>query len=129
VLIWRILRNHKEIWNSTKISVTSGMYVARGDSVQRPLTSRPAKSIGRLVSFSVGSDQNFLYTCLHEKGNAMAVKKVSEGQTHWPASHHLGSYRHGQVSGAPRGHINTPLPVKVDTHTIFLRFHLQSSHS
>jgi hypothetical protein len=38
VLNWSISRNHKEIWNSTKISVTLGMYVT-WDSVQRPLTS------------------------------------------------------------------------------------------
>jgi hypothetical protein len=41
VLNWSISRNHKEIWNSTKICVTSGMYVTQGDSVQRPLTSGP----------------------------------------------------------------------------------------
>jgi hypothetical protein len=29
----------------------------------------------------------------------------------------------------PRGPINTPLSVKVDTHTTFWRFHLQSSLS
>jgi hypothetical protein len=41
VLNCSILRNYKEIWNPTKISVTSGMYLTRGDSVQRPLTSGP----------------------------------------------------------------------------------------
>jgi hypothetical protein len=41
VLNWSISRNHKEILNSTKISVTPGMYVTQGDSVQRPLTSGP----------------------------------------------------------------------------------------
>jgi hypothetical protein len=41
MLNWSISRNHKEIWNSTKISVTAEIYVTRGDSVQRPLTSGP----------------------------------------------------------------------------------------
>jgi hypothetical protein len=41
VLNWSISRNHKDIWNSTKISVTPMMYMTRGDSVQRPLTSGP----------------------------------------------------------------------------------------
>jgi hypothetical protein len=38
---WSILRNYKEIWNSTKISVTPGVYLTRGGSVQRPLTTGP----------------------------------------------------------------------------------------
>jgi hypothetical protein len=41
VLNWSILVNYKEIWNSTKLSVTPGMYLTRGDNVQRPLTSGP----------------------------------------------------------------------------------------
>jgi hypothetical protein len=41
VLNCSISRNHKEIWNSTKISVTLGMYVTQGDNVQRLLTNAP----------------------------------------------------------------------------------------
>jgi hypothetical protein len=41
VLNWSISRNYKEIWNSTKISVTSKMYLIRGGSEQRLLTSGP----------------------------------------------------------------------------------------
>jgi hypothetical protein len=41
VLNWSISRNHKDIWNSTKVSVTPEIYVTRGDSVQRALTSGP----------------------------------------------------------------------------------------
>jgi hypothetical protein len=83
-----ISRNHKKIWNSTKISVTLGMYVIWGDSVQRLLTRGlgggwPAKSLGRPASFWVCSYQNFLDTCLHEKGKAMVVEKVHGGRTHW----------------------------------------------
>jgi hypothetical protein len=46
--------------------------------------------------------------CLHEKGKAMAVERVSGGQTHWStghvarlAGHHLASYHVGQDGGAP----------------------------
>jgi hypothetical protein len=53
----------------------------------------------------------------------MAVEKVGEGQTHWPAGHvarptdrHLVSYRLSQVGGAPHGPINTPYRLK-STHT------------
>jgi hypothetical protein len=38
---WSISRNCKEIWNSTKISVTPGVYLTRGGSVQRLLTYVP----------------------------------------------------------------------------------------
>jgi hypothetical protein len=63
---------------------------------------------GWLTNFYVGSDHNFVDTCLHEKGKVKAVKKVSGGRTHWPSGHvawppghHLVSYHLGQVGGAP----------------------------
>jgi hypothetical protein len=140
VLNCSISRNPKEIWNPTKISATPGMYQTRGGSVQRPLTSGPrgwpASKIPWPANFYVSSDKNFVDTCLHEKGKAKAVKKVGEGQTHWPTghvawppSHHLVSYSLGQVSGAPPQPYKYPLPVEMKTHTSFWRFHLQSSHS
>jgi hypothetical protein len=63
---------------------------------------------GRPANFYVGSDQNFMDTCLHENGKAKAVKKVGGDQTHWLAGHvawpvgdHLVSYHLSQVGGAP----------------------------
>jgi hypothetical protein len=56
---------------------------------------------GRPTNFYVGLDQNFMDTCLHEKGEAKAVNKVGGGRTHWPPGHHLVSYYLGQVGGAP----------------------------
>jgi hypothetical protein len=54
----------------------------------------------------------------------MALEKAGAGRTHWPighvarpTGHHLMSYYLSQVGGAPHGPINTPLPVKVNTHT------------
>jgi hypothetical protein len=82
--------------------------VCKGLQPVGPGGGRPAKSLGRPASFSVSSDQNFLDTCLHEKGKAMAVEKVGGGRTHWPTGHmarsadrHSMSYRLGQISGAP----------------------------
>jgi hypothetical protein len=43
VLNWIISRKHKEILNSTKISVTPGMYMRRGDIAQKPLTNGPKR--------------------------------------------------------------------------------------
>jgi hypothetical protein len=53
------------------------MYLTRGGSAQKPLNSGPRG--GRLAKFYVGSDENFVDTCLHEKGKAKAVKKVDGG--------------------------------------------------
>jgi hypothetical protein len=39
---WSISRNYKEIWNSTKISVTPEMHLTRGGSVQSPLACGPS---------------------------------------------------------------------------------------
>jgi hypothetical protein len=45
---------------------------------------------GRPASFWVSSGQNFLDTCLHEKGKAMAAEKVGGCRTHWPAGRSCG---------------------------------------
>jgi hypothetical protein len=39
---WSILKNYKEIRNSTKISVTREIHLTRGDHVQRPLACGPS---------------------------------------------------------------------------------------
>jgi hypothetical protein len=86
------------------------MYLTRGGSVQRLLTSGPrggwpAKSPGRPARFYVGLARSFVHTCLHEKEKAKAVEKVGGGQTTWladhvarPGSHHLASYQLNQVN-------------------------------
>jgi hypothetical protein len=82
---------------------------------------------GQSANVCIDLARGFLDTCLHDKGKAMAVEKVSGGQTHWPAGHvarplghHLASYRLSQVGGAP------PWPYKYPdtgesrhTHTTF----------
>jgi hypothetical protein len=78
------------------------MYLTRGGSVQRLLTSGPRGwPIGQvLCRFDP-------WLCAHKKGKAMAVEKFGGGQTTWPpgqlarpAGHHLVSYRFNQV-GTP----------------------------
>jgi hypothetical protein len=76
--------------------------------MQRPLTStprggRPAKSPSRSARFYVNLARGFVHTCLHKKGKAKAVEKVSGGQITWsashvarPAGHHLVSYQLNQ---------------------------------
>jgi hypothetical protein len=66
------------------------MYLTRGGSVQRPLTSRPrgwqvgqipwsAKSTGESARFYVSLARGFVHTCIHEKGKAKVVEKVGGG--------------------------------------------------
>jgi hypothetical protein len=45
------------------------MYLTRGGSVQRPLTSGPR-------GFYVSLARGFVHTCLHEKGKAKVVEKI-----------------------------------------------------
>jgi hypothetical protein len=94
------------------------MYLIRRGSVQMPLTNGlrgwPAGQIIWPASQLLCRFGMRLFgTRLHEKGKTMAVEKVSGGRSHWPAghvarlgSHHLMSYRLGQVGGA------TPWPYK-----------------
>jgi hypothetical protein len=77
-----------------------------------------------------------MHMCLHEKGKAKAVEKVGGGGIMWsashmarPAGHHLASYQLNQVGNPSLDLHKYPLPVEIRTHTIFWRFHLQSSHS
>jgi hypothetical protein len=81
VVNWSISRNYKEIWNSTEISVTLGMYLTQGSSVQRTLTSRPK---GWPAGQIPGPTSQLL--CLHKKGKAKVVEKVGGGRTTWPAT-------------------------------------------
>jgi hypothetical protein len=66
--------------------------------VQRPLTCGPGG--GRPARFYVSLASGFMHTCLHEKGKAKAVGKVSGDQTTWPVGHvarptghYMASYR------------------------------------
>jgi hypothetical protein len=123
VLNWSISRNYKEIWNSTKISVTSRMYLTRGGNVQRPLTSRPrgwpTDQIPWLARFYVSLARGFLHTCLHEKGKAKAVEAEAHGQLATWLSRSATTWRVIDITksvtaiGTP---INTPLPMEIRTH-------------
>jgi hypothetical protein len=64
------------------------MYLTRGGSVQRLLTSgtrwwRASRSARFYVSLAHG----FTHKCLHEKGEARALGKVGGGRTTWSAGH------------------------------------------
>jgi hypothetical protein len=60
----------------------------------------PAKSPSRPARFDVGLAHDFVHACLHEKGKAKALEKVSGGRTTWLAGHHLVSYELNQVGKA-----------------------------
>jgi hypothetical protein len=77
--------------------------------------------------FWVGSDENFLDTCLHKNGKVVAVVKVGGDWTHWladqvarPAGHHLAGYHLGQVGGGPPWPYKYP-PTSESRHTPHFR--------
>jgi hypothetical protein len=98
-----------EIWNSTKINVTQGMYLTRGGSVQRPLTYGPRGWLASQTTWPVGPTLQPLTRRLHGDTLQEAVignpkLKVSGGQTPWPPGHvarpagqYLVSYKLNQV--------------------------------
>jgi hypothetical protein len=62
---WSISRNYKENWNSTKISVITGMHLTRGGSVQRSLTSEPRGWLNGQTPWPVGPTLQPLTGLLH----------------------------------------------------------------
>jgi hypothetical protein len=59
---------------------------------------------GRPARFYVGLGYGFVHMCLHKKGRAKVVEKVSGGRTTWlaghmarPTGHHFVSYRLNRV--------------------------------
>jgi hypothetical protein len=111
VLNWSISRNHKEIWNSTKIKVTPGTYLTRRGSVQRLLTNG-------LRGWPDGQLLCRFGPRLHGHESTQEGEGYGDGESQWrlkslsashvarPAGCHFVSYCFSQVSGA------TPWPYK-----------------
>jgi hypothetical protein len=107
---WNISKNYKEIWNSTKISVTPVVYLTRGGSVERPLTSGPRGWPTSQILWLFGPTLQPLTGWLHDETLQEVVegnpkKKVSGGQSPRLANHvarlaghHLACYRLNPVS-------------------------------
>jgi hypothetical protein len=120
VPIWSILRNYKKNWNSTKISVTTGMHLIRGGSVQRPLISGP-------TWWPAGPTLQPLTGLLHGHALQEAVTRnpkleVGGCQTRWPAGHvarpvdlYLVCYRLNQVGNSSLDPYKYHLPMKFKT--------------
>jgi hypothetical protein len=97
------------MWNSTKISITLGMHLARGGHVQRPLTCGPSGwSAGQtpwLVGPTLQPPMSFLSgDALQEAVEWNPRPVVSGGRAPWLAVHmarptgqHLANYRLNQV--------------------------------
>jgi hypothetical protein len=106
-----ILRNYKEIWNFTKISVISGVYQPN------PWPSGP--TLQPLTGWLHGDT-------LQEAVEGNPMLKVGGGQTPWltrhmarPPSHHLACYRLNQVGNPSLNPHKYPLLVEIKTtHSI-----------
>jgi hypothetical protein len=106
---WSILRNYKEIWNFTKINITRGVYLTRGGSVPRPLSSGPRGWLASQTPWPASPTLQPLTGWLHSDTLQEAIEgnprvKVSRGETPWPAGHvarlalhHLECYRLNHV--------------------------------
>jgi hypothetical protein len=115
---WSISRNYKQIWNSTKISVTPGVYLTWGGSVQRPLTSGPR-------GWPAGPTLQPLMGWLHgdtlwEAVEVNPMLKVIGDRTPWPtghmarsAGHHLACYRLNQVGNPSLDPNKYPILVEI----------------
>jgi hypothetical protein len=123
---WGISRNYKEIWNSTKITITSGVYLTQGGSVQRPLTSGPrgwpvGPTLQPLAGWLCGD------TLQEVEGNPKL--KVDGGRTSWLASHvarqaghHLACYRPNQVNNPSLDPYKYPPAGGNQSNTLYLKF-------
>jgi hypothetical protein len=121
---WSISRNYKKNWNSTKISVTPGIHLTRGGSVQRPLTSGPRGWPVSQTPWPAGPTLQPLAGWLHGHTLQEAVTtnpklEVSESRTRWPpnyvarsAGQHLACYQLNQVGNYPLDHYKYPLPME-----------------
>jgi hypothetical protein len=99
---WSISRNYKEIWNSSKISVTPGMHLTRGGRVQKPLMCGPSgwpvgqtpwptsPALQSLVSF-LGGD------VLQEAVEWNSRLGVGGGHDPWPVDQRSVNHRCNQV--------------------------------
>jgi hypothetical protein len=110
-----------------QISVTPGMYLTRGGSVQRPLTSGPRGWPASQTPWPASPTLQPLVGRLHgdtlqEEVTWNPKLKVSGGRIPWslghmarPAGHHLASYRLNQVSNPSLDPYKYPLPVEINT--------------
>jgi hypothetical protein len=111
-------RDTDENWNSTKISVTLGMYLTRGSSVQRLLASGPRGWPFGQSPWSVGPTLQPLAGRFHGDTLQEAVTgnpkpKVGGDRTRWLPSHVVIDLT--KLVTPPWTPINTPLPVEINT--------------
>jgi hypothetical protein len=122
---WSISRNYKENWNSTKISVTPGMYLTRGASVQMPLTSGPR---GWPVVPTLQPLTGFLHGhALQEAVIRNPKLKVGGSRIRWPLGHvarptgqHLAHYRLSQVGNSSLDPYKYPPANGIQDTTLYL---------
>jgi hypothetical protein len=124
---WSILRNYKEIKNSTKISVTLGIHLTQGGRVKRPLTCGPSGWSAGQTPWLAGLTLQPLVSFLGGDALQEAVEwnprpGVGGGRAWWPAGHvarligqHLANYRLNQVGNCSWDSYKYPLPLEFNT--------------
>jgi hypothetical protein len=120
---WRISRNYKENWKFTKLSVTTGIHLTRGGSVQSPLTSGSRRWLFGQTPWLADPTLQHLMGLLNGHTLQEVVTrnpklKGGGSRTRWPAGHVAWSVGHDLAPNRPlqvgRGPIHT---YKYDPHS------------
>jgi hypothetical protein len=133
VLDWSISRNHKNILNSTKECVTTGMFVTRRPRGAKPQVKGAQGQVGHTLSQFRPRLDGYAPKSVNK---SILGLKVHGEQEEWLAGHVDGrsAVHHLQTDSiksveAPIDLYVRILVVEFRIHTTFWRFHLQSSHS
>jgi hypothetical protein len=105
------------------------VYLTRGSSVQRPLTSRPRGWSADQTPWPTGPTLQPLMGWLHGDTLQEAIEgnpklKVSGGRTPWLADHHLVCYRLNQVGNPSLDPYKYSLLMEIKQRTLLVVLHL-----
>jgi hypothetical protein len=94
---WSILRNYKNIWNSTKDSITTGMFVTCRLRGAKPQVNGAQGPAGHTLSQFRPRHGGYIHTSVHK---SILCPRVGGNREEWlddhvdgrPAVHHLQTY-------------------------------------
>jgi hypothetical protein len=81
---WSISRNYKNIWNSTKDSVTTGMFVTHRPHGANPQVKGAQEPAGDTLSQFRSRLGGYVHTSVHK---SILCPRVNGNQEEWPAGH------------------------------------------
>jgi hypothetical protein len=123
---WSFSRNYKNIWNSTKDSVTTGMFVTRRLRGAKPQVKGAQGSVGHTLSWFRPRLDGYVHTSVYK---SIPCPRVSRDWEEWladhvdgcPAVHHLQTNSIKSVKAPLDLYIRIPM-VELTHTTLFLYF-------